>query len=528
MTTTSAADVGRTDLAEAFLAAYPGAWVSALDVYGFFVAMPAGVPLLDHRLFEDVVSGLDLVVPADVDGVVRAWGRLAAEGVALAPVRLLADPTRDVEMHFFDMTDRHGIRLLVLTGADDLHLVRPTEGAFRPRVFDVHADQMGTVLWASPETELVLGWTPEDLVGRTEIEHSHPDDLPLVVSNWMTLLGRPGARRRSVGRVRHKDGHYVWLETVFHNLLHDPEHCYMRMEQVDISEQMAAQEALRASEQLLRTLAEALPLGVAQVDLDRSIVYRNASLPAILGQPDATDIDVQLADVLAPDRPLVAAALDGVLLRAEPASLEVGLFRHGQQRQVELKLRPLTNDDGEVVGAVVCVVDVTDPARMREELWRQATYDALTGCHNRASVLTVLDQALSGAAGGSGTALIFLDLDQFKQVNDVHGHGVGDDVLKAVATHLLGLARVGDVVGRVGGDEFVIVCRDVPDGEVAERIRERVVASMPVPVVADGDVLTTTGSVGVSWVATGSTDAERLIADADAAMYAAKRLRSAG
>ena len=119
-------------------------------------------------------------------------------------------------------------------------------------------------------------------------------------------------------------------------------------------------------------------------------------------------------------------------------------------------------------GALLTVTDVTDSARMREELTAKATFDVLTGCHNRASVMAILDQALRGGEAAS-TAVLFVDLDKFKPVNDTLGHDAGDELLALTAQRLGGVLRRDDVVGRIGGDEFLIVSRglDGPASAIA-------------------------------------------------------------
>ena len=525
--TSRLSDAVVAESADRLLAMHPHAYVSALDSVGFLRAMPTTVPLHAHQVFSGAASGSELVVPDDVALVVLGWEELRERGTAVAYVHLLAAPERPVEMHFFDIRERDGVLLGVLVGADDLALENRREGGLRARVLEMRVDQLGHILEVSPEAHLVLGWTAHQLIGTADLSYLHPDDVPVAVATWMSMLGEASSTRRTRLRFRHTDGHYVWLETTNSNLLDSAEHGCVVMERVDISDEVAAREALQASEQLLRTLAESLPLGIAQIDLQRRIVYRNKALSEILGQDGAQDFDAQVRGLAVTERNRVSSALETVLERGESACLEVTVDRLGAQRQVEVRLQALTSSDGTVAGSVVCVTDVTAPVRMREELRRQATYDDLTGCHNRASILAVLEEALASAASDSGTAAVFLDLDQFKHINDAYGHATGDDVLRAVAAHLLRLARAADVLGRMGGDEFVLVCRDVNDADTAERIRQRIIGSLPVIATSGERPLAATFSVGVSWTTGGSGDAEDLIAAADASMYRAKRHRRA-
>src|SRR5262249_48070758 len=154
---------------------------------------------------------------------------------------------------------------------------------------------------------------------------------------------------------------------------------------------------------------------------------------------------------------------------------------------------------------------------LRDELEIRATVDPLTDCLNRAATLALVEATLL-AGGPDGTALLFVDLDDFKQVNDVHGHAVGDRVLEVCARRMRSALRGRDRLGRIGGDEFLVVCRDVADPAMALEIAQRLVETVGADVSVDGLVLPVRASVGVAWTAD-EDDADALIARADTAMY---------
>src|SRR5207237_4161487 len=176
-----------------------------------------------------------------------------------------------------------------------------------------------------------------------------------------------------------------------------------------------------------------------------------------------------------PDWPSLEARLAGVLMGGRHATLEVRPRRRGSEelRFSRVLLRWLTDDGGEVSGAIVCVEDVTDSVRLRGELEHRATYDVLTRCHNRASIMSTLEAALAAGAT-STTGVAFLDIDGFKSVNDSLGHAAGDELLVVVADRLRAAVRGRDIVGRFGGDEFLIVCPDVGDPAEALALAQRV------------------------------------------------------
>ncbi|MCW2715420.1 MAG: Diguanylate cyclase protein [Frankiales bacterium] len=162
-------------------------------------------------------------------------------------------------------------------------------------------------------------------------------------------------------------------------------------------------------------------------------------------------------------------------------------------------------------------------ARLVETIKHQSLHDHLTGLPNRALLGDRLDQALRGCPPGTGVAVLFCDLDRFKQVNDVLGHAAGDELLRQVAARLLGCLRPGDSVGRMGGDEFAVLLRDVPDLDSAEEVARRIVSSLDASFRIDGRELRATISVGIARHGGPGGRADRLLRAADTAMYVAKQ-----
>jgi diguanylate cyclase (GGDEF)-like protein/PAS domain S-box-containing protein len=276
------------------------------------------------------------------------------------------------------------------------------------------------------------------------------------------------------------------------------------------------------SEQLFRRLAESLPAGVLQVDTHRTVVFANASLGLILGSADATALDEHFATIVPSDRIALEAAFAAVLDDGIDQELEVQARLRDtlELRRCVVTLTALTDQEG-APGAIVCVSDTTESARMREELRVQATFDALTGCYNRASIMTAIDRAL-GSNDRMSTAVIFIDLDKFKPVNDTLGHGAGDELLAAVADRLKELLRADDIVGRIGGDEFLLVCPRLERPQRAVVIAERIARVLRGSIQLANGVVQVQGSIGVAFSGPDSTS-DSLVAQADTAMYESKR-----
>ena len=195
----------------------------------------------------------------------------------------------------------------------------------------------------------------------------------------------------------------------------------------------------------------------------------------------------------------------------------------GDLRWMEATLRNLI-DNPAVGGLVVTYRDVTERRAIQERLIHDAHHDPLTGLANRAAFLSGLEQSFAeGAGGGRTPAVLFVDLDGFKQVNDTHGHQCGDELIVAVAAMLRRSVLGSDIVGRLGGDEFGVVLAGVAATDDAVTVAKRILAEMDHPVLAGGHELYARASIGVAVAEPGHTDADELLHHADIAMYGAKR-----
>ena len=507
----------------ALFAEYPDMYVFAVGPDGLTTPMPPTFPVTSQIVLQGHSSALDLVVPDDVWIVIDAWDKVLQVGGSHVEVHPAIDPSRTVAMHFADARERHGVLLCCVVGQPPATGDQGSAGV-RPRLTVVRKDERAFVLEVDEAMTRIVGWSAEELVGRRSVEFIHPDDHNLALVNWMDMLSRPAAGTRRVRlRHRHKDGSWVWFEITNRNYLADPDQRCVLGEMIDISEEMSAHEALRAQEQLLRRLTEALPLGVLQIDAERAIVYRNDRLGEIVGVDEASSVDEQFAFTAPSDRPELEEALAASLTgRDADLQLTVEHREHGTRR-CAISIRALTTEDDVVTGAILSVADITDDARLRDELERRATYDALTRCHNRAATLDALDHMLAVRrhTDGGGVAALFFDLDGFKAVNDRFGHAAGDELLRQVSRRLLAAARNGDLVGRLGGDEFLVICPGVASPDHALHIATRMTRALTGDITYAGQRLTPRASIGVAWTP-GADDADTLVARADAAMYQAK------
>jgi diguanylate cyclase (GGDEF)-like protein/PAS domain S-box-containing protein len=510
----------------ALVAKHPDAFVSAIGPNGLFAPVPPEVAATGLRPVEGASSMLGLVVEDDHRRVIDAWSQVVLEGAANCLVRLTAAPERQARIHFVDTTHRYGVHLGVISGSGLAAGLVLEPDVVRPRLVTMVKNQVSVVTEVGSEILPLLGWSPDELTGQRTLELVHPDDQQRAIASWMDMLSTPhGSARRVRLRHLHRDGRTVWFEVTNHNFLADPDDPRVVAEMLDISDEMAAQEAVRAAEQLMRRLTETMPLSIVQITPEGRIAFLNERAARHVRAQVGDRLDDSVLRSIEPaDRTLVGEALAAVLAGTDQ-DLEYGHREPGAgNRRIRANLRALTDDSGTVTGAIVCLADVTEEARLRATLWQQATFDALTGCHNRAATMTALEDALRTADRHDGTAVIFLDLNAFKPINDRYGHATGDLLLSRVATSLRNTVPHGAIVGRIGGDEFVAVCRDVAGREHAERIGADLLAALSASrVQVDGRTLVPQASLGVAWSAYGGGHPDELMAQADAAMYAMKR-----
>jgi diguanylate cyclase (GGDEF)-like protein len=176
---------------------------------------------------------------------------------------------------------------------------------------------------------------------------------------------------------------------------------------------------------------------------------------------------------------------------------------------------------------VGCLSDVTEQAALHQELEVRASVDELTSCLNRATTIELLDRTTNASPEVRGRAVIFVDLDGLKVVNDQFGHAAGDQLLVAAADHIRTVMRDGDFVGRIGGDEFLAICPRVVSATQAMESAQRVSAALTTSIDIGDDSIELRASIGVVWT-TEAIGTDVLIAQADSAMYQAKRLGAHG
>lgn len=379
-------------------------------------------------------------------------------------------------------------------------------------------DAVHNSLWWSDSYYHHFGAHPEldDSNVDTWAQRIHEDDRPLVLASLQAALDGASDDWEQNYRYQRRDGAYAHVQDRGY-ILRDDSGRAVRMVggMLDRSRELAAQQALAERESSYRGLIERLPLPLL-VLRDGVVVFANPSASFALQDGEEQRLVGRRIDALF-DRDVVEALGDPDW-HASRRQVRVHL-PNGGHYLAELSISEYRDSSGE--GLQVILRDLTEQLRFEQILTHQAQHDELTGLPNRRALKDRLRAwlATSGEQGGE-LAVIFIDLDQFKLINDALGHAVGDNVICVVAERLLSALGPGTTLGRFGGDEFMLLA-DADDVDSLIHTIQEVVAQ-PIEVMGATQFLTV--SIGVAIAPRDGLDADTLIRSADTAMYEAKRL----
>ncbi|HWN45379.1 MAG TPA: EAL domain-containing protein [Thermoanaerobaculia bacterium] len=385
----------------------------------------------------------------------------------------------------------------------------------------------GRLLDANDALVRVLGYPDRETLLRANVGDIYYD--PRDRQRWQrTVEEEAGSRIRSFEtQVRRHDGRVIWVRFSLQTM-RDEDGRVVRYEGAleDITDRRRAQDALQASEERFRALVQNASDMISILDPDGSVLYASPSHQRLLGHAPEDFVGGNFLDfVHYEDRPLVANAL-GCLVDLPHENLTIE-FRCQHRNDTWLTIESTASNllaHPSVLGLVLNSHDITDRKRAEERLLHDALHDELTGLPNRALFMDRLWQAVERSRREPDRlmAVLFLDVDQFKIVNDSLGHLVGDELLIQIARALSSALRPMDTIARIGGDEFAILLErghEVEDAAtVAERIHERLAA----PINLGGHEVFITASIGIAICTPDYEKPEDLLRDADTAMYRAK------
>jgi diguanylate cyclase (GGDEF)-like protein/PAS domain S-box-containing protein len=322
----------------------------------------------------------------------------------------------------------------------------------------------------------------------------------------------------------HQDGREIDLEVGL-TTLRAGTHTNLVLIARDITPRKQAEIALRQSEDRFRSLVQNSSDVMSIIGPDGLILWYSPALERVLGYPPDTLDGTSLFDLVHPDDAARVASAFATCASdvAAQATLDFRCRHHdGSWRYLEAVSTNLLSHPA-IAGIVVNSRDVTERKAFENQLARQAFFDPLTSLPNRVLFMYSIEHALAGASRNKvGVAVMFLDLDGFKHVNDTFGHQVGDQLLVALGQRLKSCVRPGDTVARLGGDEFTVLLEDISIPDEAERVAGRILDRLQTPFHFEGRDLYVSSSIGIAFGTPGGVKPSDLLRYADAAMYRAK------
>ena len=472
----------------------------------------------------------DLSVMATGVPVVDRVSRIGESGNIGQWVRTTKNPLRDPDGRIVGLI---GYSRKIASDGADMAALLAAEERYRVLVEQLPAVTYVTAvasnartLYISPQIERMLGFTPDEWISRPDMwsDLLHPADREHALE--ANRISNENLSPLSLEyRLLARDGRTVWVrdeaQVVFSGV-----GAPVRWQgvMVDITDRKTAEDDLRQSQSLFRTFMDNSPTVAFMKDADGRYVYASAPMErmygiSLNGQANLTDDDLFPPETAAQNR----ANDRRVLAAGQPIEfVETVASPDGITRQwLSLKF-PVTDPDGRTfVGGVA--IDMTERARLESELRRLAVTDPLTGLPNRALFVDRLDRALVWTRlEQEDIAVLFLDLDQFKHVNDSLGHAAGDRLLAQAAERLAGCLREQDTMARFGGDEFAFLIDGGAVPDYVMTVAGQIIGALRSPFVVDGGEAFVGGSIGIAFAAVGHATSGDLLREADTALYQAK------
>ncbi|GAD85148.1 diguanylate cyclase domain-containing protein [Nocardia asteroides] len=396
-----------------------------------------------------------------------------------------------------------------------------------PDAICVH--EAGTVVYVNPAMVRLLGArSADDLLGMAITHFVHPDSIPPMLDRIAQLTAEGAASPPTEMDLVRIDGRTVPVQTVSVLTAWQDALAYQVVVH-DLTAQRAAEASARRAEAHFTTVVSQLEEGVLVVDRRGRVESINPAGKRILGLDDAmpvlgraiAELPVSMVDRNGLPLPTSRHPMVHTLTTGEAVTQFIFGVNRTDGRQVWLSCNcRLLNPESPDSSGVSSFADITEFRASRRQLEYQATHDALTGLANRSLILSQLSTALADEGGSLVTTVLFIDLDGFKAINDTLGHAIGDTVLQIVAQRLQGALRAEDVVGRLGGDEFLVLLAGHPQRADLPGLIERLRTTMAEPIIARGHRLEVSASIGITELGPHENRTpEAVLHDADLAMY---------
>jgi diguanylate cyclase (GGDEF)-like protein/PAS domain S-box-containing protein len=540
---------------------------AAEDVFGWSAAEVIGepIPFLPDDEVPGSLEGLDLLMQGnDLEGIeyspVHKSGRRLHvltsatmlrddDGAPTAVVAFATDMTAQREASIAIEAAHHKWRHLLMNISDTVTIL----------------DEDCLVRESTGEFTDVLGYDSDDWVGSSGLGLIHPDDLDRAAALWAKLLDEPGAEYRDVFQTRHSDGHYELIEFTGVSLLHDPVINGIVMTTRNVTAQKEAEELLSHEAQVLELIARDAPLADTLPAIVELVEKHSDGITGILlltkdarsleiGAPGSVPTELLEIARRAPLNPNPT----GEAFDLRRPTIVPDLANHPHTEELSVRAAQLgvhsgwsvpiiENRTDELLGVIATYFkDRREPTeherevgavashlasiaierdRWQQALYHQARHHQLTGLPNRSLILEKLDLAIERATNdGTTAAVMFIDLDRFKVVNDSLGHAAGDKLLVRFGGRLSNLVRPGDFVGHFGADEFIVILENITDTDDVRFVANRLDLALSEPFGLDEGEIFLSASIGVAMSHGGDESSESLLQHADAAMFRAKDL----
>ncbi|KFN47454.1 hypothetical protein N790_01730 [Arenimonas malthae CC-JY-1] len=378
----------------------------------------------------------------------------------------------------------------------------------------------GTVHYVSPSCRELLGMAPEAFAAspRAGIPEA---DLPQLHAAFERIAAG-GEAETVLYRQSHANGVTIWLEGLMRRVDGAEGQPEVMVAARDVSVRVRAEQALAATQYRLRAITDNIPALIAHIDTSERFSFMNAYARQVMGVEPETLVGRTVREVrgdalYAHLKPYLDRALAG-----ETTEVEGSTQINGKDYDFHTTYVPDRDAQGRVVGVFSFTYDITALKQAERQLDHLARVDAMTDLANRRQ----FDERLAAACARAGRqgaplALLFLDIDHFKAINDSRGHAAGDAVIREFARRLRRCVRIGDLVARLGGDEFAVLVEGAVDRAAAESIAAKLLERMREPVALPGGPLQVGASIGIAMATSGAAP-EPLLAAADHALYAAK------
>jgi diguanylate cyclase (GGDEF)-like protein/PAS domain S-box-containing protein len=372
-----------------------------------------------------------------------------------------------------------------------------------------------------------LGYSREELMGMNYRVYTRPEQVKKQVEIYKQVYRTGNPNELFTAEQIRKDGKLILVETSVFPLRNGNRKIVgFRGIGRDVTERTQMEEALRLSGERYRTILEEIEEGYYEVDLKGNFTFANDAACNQFGYCREELIGINYRSyVPKEDVESVYRTWNKVFRTGEPVkSFPFATIRKdGTQIYLETSVSPMRNKQGKIVGFRSISRDITERKQFEQKLAEMATHDSLTGLPNR---ILLSDRLMVGTAlakrNGHRLAVLMLDLDKFKDVNDAMGHGVGDELLKAAGQRLSGIMRKSDTVSRIGGDEFVLVLPQISQVSDVTKFADRILTAFQEPFVFGLHRLQITTSMGIAVYPDDGIEIDHLLKYADSAMYMAK------